>query len=333
MKVRSTFDTGSLFSNSARGARMNTIFEFVQRKTISSVLLVSILFTACNEAPRDPNVDDSPTFGRAVILADEGFEKMLEDQLLVFNSTYQDAKVVVHYMPEATLVQAMMADSIRAVFGAFLPGGEQETYFRTRSLAVQKENVATDGIAVIVSPNSSLKKISNEQLIALITGEVVPGISEKVTLLFDRKGSSVPRTLVDSLLAGDVQRMKRGSAAEGIDDLVQRVANDTLLIGFIPFAEVSDEDDPACNALRAQIRMLPVSRTDTSAAFPPDQGTLKDGSYPLRRKVIMLVTEGKSGLGTGFASFVAGHKGQRIILKQGLAPERTPSRDVEIVEP
>jgi len=43
--------------------------------------------------------------------------------------------------------------------------------------------------------------------------------------------------------------------------------------------------------------------------------------------------EGKSGLGTGFVSFVAGHKGQRIILKSGLAPQIVPARDVMIVHP
>ena len=105
MKIRSTFVTGSLFSSSLRGARSNTVFQFAQLKVFGSLLLVSFLFTACDGTPRDPNADDSPTFGRAVILADEGLEKMLEDQLLVFNSTYQDAKVVVHYMPEASLVR------------------------------------------------------------------------------------------------------------------------------------------------------------------------------------------------------------------------------------
>ncbi|MFZ1330842.1 MAG: substrate-binding domain-containing protein [Flavobacteriales bacterium] len=333
MSSKLKVDGRSLLERILKSARINNVFKSVQQNSIVGLLFVLVLFTACDDPPRDPNVDDSPTFGRAVILADEGFEKLLEDQLLVFNSTYQDAEVVVHYMPEAQLVKAMMADSVRAVFGSFIPGGDQEAYFRTRSLAVQKEAIATDGIAVIVSPNSTIQKISNAQLGALLSGEVVPGIPATNTLIFDRNGSSVPRTLVDSLLAGDVQRMKRGSAVDGVAELVERVANDTNAIGFISFAEISDEDDPACNALRAQIRMLPVSRTDTSTAYPPDQGTLKDGSYPLRRKVIMLVTEGKSGLGTGFASFVAGHKGQRIILKQGLAPERTPSRDIEIVQP
>jgi phosphate transport system substrate-binding protein len=45
----------------------------------------------------------------------------------------------------------------------------------------------------------------------------------------------------------------------------------------------------------------------------------------------MVLAEGKSGLGTGFVSFVANHKGQRIILKLGLAPHKIPAREVEIV--
>jgi phosphate transport system substrate-binding protein len=45
----------------------------------------------------------------------------------------------------------------------------------------------------------------------------------------------------------------------------------------------------------------------------------------------MLLTEGKSGLGTGFVSFVANHKGQRIILKLGVAPINVPPRNIQIV--
>jgi phosphate transport system substrate-binding protein len=63
----------------------------------------------------------------------------------------------------------------------------------------------------------------------------------------------------------------------------------------------------------------------------PSQSTLADGSYPLRREVYMILAEGKSGLGTGFVSFVANHKGQRIILKLGIAPHKVPAREVEIV--
>lgn len=258
---------------------------------------------------------------------------MLEDHQLVFNSTYPDAQVTIHYLQESELTRAMLADSVRCVFGAFRPGADQQTYFRTRNLTPHIESVATDAIAVLVSPNNPVAHLSVTDIRAMLEGALTvwPGTELPITVLFDTQGSSVPRTLVDSLFDGQVERLERGSWTAGTQDLVQRVSQDPGAIGFISFAAISDLDDPQCRALRGPVRILPISTSDSTSAHPPDQGTLKDKSYPLRRSVVMLVTEGKSGLGTGFASFVAGHKGQRIILKQGLAPERVPARDVEIV--
>ena len=44
----------------------------------------------------------------------------------------------------------------------------------------------------------------------------------------------------------------------------------------------------------------------------------------------MLNYQGYSGLGMGFASFVAGETGQRIVLKAGLVPVRMPGRNLVI---
>ncbi|MCB0763458.1 MAG: substrate-binding domain-containing protein [Flavobacteriales bacterium] len=304
---------------------MNRSITFLLTTTLLSLALCS----GCDGTPRDPRIDDTPTYGRAVVLADEAFKLMLDDHQLVFNSTYPDAQVDIHYMPEAELTRAMLADSVRLVFGAFRPGADQAAYFKTRNLSVHSEPVATDAIAVIVAPESELRTASLTELRNLLSDTSSVGYHA----IFDRNGSGVPRTLVDSLFDGDAGMLRRASATEGVEQLVARVAQDPGTVGFVAFAELSDLDDPACVALRERIRIIPISQEPTGAAYLPTQGTLKDGSYPLRRKVIMLVTEGKSGLGTGFASFVAGHKGQRIILKQGLAPERVPARDVEIVHP
>ncbi len=302
-------------------------------RSVLFTVAATLLLIGCTSTTPDPGVDDSPTYGRAIVLADEAFRLLLDDHALVFNATYPDAQITLHYMPEGALTKAMLADSVRCVFAAFRPGGEQLDYFRTRNLSPHIESVATDAIAVLVSPANPVAKLSSTELKAMLEGALTiwPGTNMPITLLFDTQGSSVPRTLVDSLLDGRVERLQHGASASGLQDMVKRVANDPGAIGFVSFATISDLDDPQCRAIRAPIKILPISATDTSAAFPPDQGTLKDKSYPLRRSVIMLVTEGKSGLGTGFASFVAGHKGQRIILKQGLAPERVPARDVEIV--
>jgi phosphate transport system substrate-binding protein len=50
----------------------------------------------------------------------------------------------------------------------------------------------------------------------------------------------------------------------------------------------------------------------------------------LARDLYIINAQGFSGLGMGFASFVAGDIGQRIILKSGLLPVRVPGRKINI---
>jgi phosphate transport system substrate-binding protein len=53
--------------------------------------------------------------------------------------------------------------------------------------------------------------------------------------------------------------------------------------------------------------------------------------YPLTRNLYILNFTGKLGLGMEFAAFIAGDKGQRIILKSGLLPDSIPGREINIV--
>lgn len=287
------------------------------------------LLTACSSEPSDPASDDSPTYGAVLVLADQDLRTVIEGQHKMFEATYTDAKLEVRYLPERELAQAMLNDSVRAVFGYFRPGGEQEAYFKKRNLTPHVEAVATDGIALIVSKNSGMDSLSLEQVRALLTS--TDSSASKRSALFDSRSGGVVRSLVDSLFGGDVARLKNAVAVENPQALVERIASDSTAIGFLSFARISDLDNPAHKALRERVKLLRINAAPGTPALLPTQGSLADGHYPLRRSVYMLVTEGKSGLGTGFASFVAGHKGQRIILKQGIAPAHVPAREVMIV--
>jgi len=295
---------------------------------LASVLPI-ILLTACAGDPTDPATDDTPTFGTVLILADQDLRPLLDDEHRMFEATYSDAKLEIRYLPERELAAAMLNDSVRAVFGYFLPGGDQEEYFRSRSLTPHIEAVATDAIAVVISRNSSIDSLSLGELRSMLGGDGLA--AQHTTALFDSRSGGVARSLVDSLFSGNSTLLKNAVAVNSTDELAARIASDTATIGFLSFALISDLDDPGHRALRDQVKLLRISGLGASPALLPTQGTLADKRYPLRRNVYMLVTEGKSGLGTGFASFVAGHKGQRIILKQGIAPAHVPSREVMIV--
>jgi phosphate transport system substrate-binding protein len=288
------------------------------------------LLVGCTSAPPDPRTDDRPTFGEIDLLADADFRDLVEEERKVFEAIYTDTRLNIRYLPERDLAAAMMSDSVRMVFAAFAPGDDQHAFLRPRQLVPRLEPVATDGIALLAAPECPIDSLSLDQLVALLEGRA-EGPLATVMALFDGPGSGVARTLVDSLLGGDPTRLKNASAARDPDDLLHRVVSDPNAIGFLSFALFSDADDTTHRTRRAKVELVAVS--DTAAAVLPSQSSLADRRYPLRRKVGMIMTEGKSGLGTGFASFVAGPKGQRIILKQGLVPERIPAREIKIVQP
>jgi phosphate transport system substrate-binding protein len=307
-------------------------------KFLSGVILVPLLGACSNKGP-DPYTDDVPTKGHVVLLADEGIRPLMERQEEVFESIYAKADVDIRYLPAAELLKAMMDDTVRCTFASLLPGGEQEAWLRSRQRVARPVPICTDAIALVAHKDRHLKAVSVPQLRAMLragnawpTWAVIDGSStERVALVFDGVGSGVMRSLADSLFPGEAVSLN-GLTAPGAEAVVARVAGDPNSIGLLPFSAFSDLDTPAMRRMRDQVDLIPVSAgADLATALLPTQGSLADGRYPLRRTLYAILTEPKTGLGTGFVSFVAGHKGQRIILKQGLAPEHVPARDVEIV--
>lgn len=298
-----------------------------------------LLAPGCRSNGPDPRTDDSPTFGHVLVLADEDVRPVIAAEERVFEALYRDAQLDIRYLPEAELLKAMLNDSVRCAIMTVAPGADQQAYFTKRQLSAPSVPIYTDGIAVVVNRARSVDRLSLPQVRAFLDGgsagntgpswDLVEGgpAAGPVVPLFPSTGSGVARALIDSLGLNGI----RAQALASVDSVVARVAANPACIGFLPFAAISDLDDPHMRALRDQVKLLAINRSESTPAVLPSQGTLADGRYPLRRTVRMVLTEGKSGLGTGFVSFVANHKGQRIILKLGVAPIKVPAREVEIV--
>ncbi len=78
------------------------------------------------------------------------------------------------------------------------------------------------------------------------------------------------------------------------------------------------------------MNLLSVKSTTGTEFYAPSQNNIGEGKYPLARDLYIINCQGSSGLGMGFASFVAGEQGQRIVLKSGWLPFRTPSRLIQV---
>ncbi|MFM7729283.1 MAG: phosphate ABC transporter substrate-binding protein, partial [Flavobacteriales bacterium] len=64
--------------------------------------------------------------------------------------------------------------------------------------------------------------------------------------------------------------------------------------------------------------------------YGPYQAYIALKKYPLTRDVYVISREGRNGLGTGFASFLAGDQGQRLVRMCGLLPTTMPVRIINI---
>ncbi len=300
-----------------------------------SLLCSGLLLLAACTSP-DPGRDDTPTSGRVLIMADADCKPVVEKELLVFSDFYPKAQIHVRYLPEAELLKAMLNDSVRCVVAAVEPGGEQQAYFNKRTISAPVVPIYHSGIAVVVNKDSPVHALRLDQVARILGKTDAVEVSsdaerdlflDSLTALFPGKGSGVARQLMESLHIAQLRAQALPDAAA----VVAQVARGKYLIAFLPFEAISDLDDPAMRDLREQVRMLPIAPSAAAAPVPLNQATIADGSYPLHRTVNMVLTEGKSGLGTGFVSFVANIKGQRIILKLGLAPIRVPARNIQVV--
>lgn len=303
-------------------------------RATSCLLAASALFLhGCRSPAPDAGNDDTPTTGKVLVLADVDSRPVIEEEAVIFNSLYAKAEVEVRYMGESELLKAMMNDSVRCVVFSGSYGPEQQADFQRRKLsALPLVPIYTDAIAVVVNKASPIVQLDLAEIRALLDNDMAPAgrmdAMGAMRAVFAGSGSGLARMLIDSLrLEGGI----RAGALPDVGSVVALVARDESALGLIPFAAISDLDDAVALALREQVKLLPLSADGGGGAVLPSQSTIADGRYPLRRTMNMLLTEGKSGLGTGFVSFVANHKGQRIILKLGVAPITVPPRNIEIV--
>jgi phosphate transport system substrate-binding protein len=110
--------------------------------------------------------------------------------------------------------------------------------------------------------------------------------------------------------------------------VVDYVSMNVNAIGFIGSSWISDNDDSTTNKFLGTISVAGLSKGDEY--YQPYQAYIAQGEYPLSRDVVVISREARAGLATGFIAFVAGDKGQRIVLKAGLVPGTMPLRIIEI---
>ncbi len=306
-------------------------------------LLIAIFalvsFTACNRGNGGKEQTDTATSGEVNIVSDESYTLIFKTLEYTFESIYTHADVTMKYKPEAEALADLMADSCKvAVLNRDLSENEKKV-FQQNNIYPKSIKVAEDAVALIIHPENPDSLFTVSQVQQILNGKdslwsaINPSNkSGVIKVVFDNKGSANARYMKDSLLKGG-EFQKNVFAVNSNQEVIDYVRSNKSAIGVISVNWISDRDDTLSQQFLRQVKVVGISSeaiTDTEKMYyKPYQAYIKSREYPFVRSVYLINRQTRAGLGTGFVSFVAGEKGQRMILKSGLIPATMPVRVVQ----
>ena len=301
-------------------------------------LIILLLATGCRffkgDAYRNTTIS-----GTTSIAVDETFRPVMEAELDLFKGIYGYAEIKAEYLPQQLAFESLLNDSVRLIVASRQLTPDEISLINQRKLFPKQLKVATDAIALIVHPSCKDSLISIRQIREILAGKITiwsqlnpTSPAMPIRVLFDNEKSGIVRYMADSVCGGEFSTTNV-SAMQYNRDVIEYTAAHPGTLGFIGTSWIGNKNDSLHLSFHKKIKVLSVSSSDIPTfenSYKPYQAYLLDNMYPFTRSVYLINCEPRSGLSTGFASFVASDKGQRIILKSGIVPAVAPSRVVNV---
>ncbi len=295
----------------------------MNKKNIFKVLLFLCLvnISACADKEDEKIATDRPNKGTINISVDESFAPVIDEQIAIYEASFPDTKIIVHYKTEADCLKDFFNDSLNRMVIVTRGLTSKEERFMMQKIAYNPgwNQIATDAIAVIVNKTSQDTVFSLERLQQQLTGK----IKREQTIVFDglNKTSTV-RFIEDSILKGKSFDTSVVRAVKNSDLVIDYVATHPNAIGFVGINRIGNPEDAAQLALLKKVK-LGLVQCDLCEGRPfilPSQQTIINRRYPLVRGLYYLIKENYTGLGNGFVSFLKYERGQLVFRRAYLGP-------------
>ncbi|MFZ2905135.1 MAG: substrate-binding domain-containing protein [Cyclobacteriaceae bacterium] len=294
----------------------------------------ALVLGGCRDRDKSEKLLDTTTSGSIKIAVDESLKPLLAAEVDAFQGIYKDAHIEAIYTSESDAIQLMLKDSVRlAVVTRKLTPDEQAELDKVK-IQGRQMTVAKDGIALILHNDNRDTLFSWNQVHEIFEGKISKwdqinpsSGTAGIEIVFDHPNSGILRYLRDTLK--NVTTIPSNFfAVESNEAVIDYVSKKKNAIGLIGVAWVSDAEDSTANHFLKSVRVAGISLKEDY--HQPYQAYIAQKLYPLTREVVVISREARSGLGSGFLTFVASDKGQRVVLKAGLVPATMPVRIVEI---
>ncbi len=305
----------------------------MQRLAFIGILLSVVCLLSCGEnKDKSGKVVDTPTTGSIRIMVDEGYRPIIESSVDVFDSIYRQSTIEAIYTSEGQAVDAILRDSIQVIIITRKLTDNELKFFTQRGFTPPMTPIAHDAVAFILHPANSDTVFTQAQLHDILAGKTNKWSQFNpksklgdINVVFDNPLSGTLRYVKDSILLG-APLTAGASALQTNAEVIAYVGKNKNAIGIIAANWISDTDDSGVQQFRKEIKIADIAKTVDAEGYGPYQAYLATGDYPYKRTMYIINAQARKGLGLGFASFLAGDQGQRIVLKDGLLPAQAPTR-------
>ena len=290
------------------------------------IFFLAIAFVvSCNQGNKSKE-EETILKGSASIYVDETLTPIIEDQVAVFENKYE-AKISLISKSESETVNSLFnkKGAIAILSRNLTP--EELKIFKQRKINPKITPFGTDAIAFVANRNGQDSLIALNDVISFMQGNPVSSIKG---LVFDNLNSSTVRYL-KSLARIKTIPEKGVFSFKTNDEVIKHVSANEGMIGVVGVNWLS-QPKPDMQKYVDNVNTLSVKGVNGDNYYLPSQNNIAEKKYPLARDLYIINCQGYSGLGMGFASFVGGDIGQRIILKSGLLPVRIPTRKFTITK-
>lgn len=295
------------------------------KQIIWSVLGLSLLISCKKESNEGvAEVKEAYNKGTVEMYVESSVYPIAEDINQVFKTYYNNADIKLKMLSQNEILNSVYKDSGRL---AIMPKS-----FTAKELEVFKGRVvpkitpiAKDAVLFITQKNATDTLIKYQDVIDIFKGTKK---SEKVFVFHDANSNIVSNIMKD---AGVSSVSKNVYYAKTVEEIVSYIDKNKNAVGVVGINWMLQPDEKIKEGIK-QLRSMLVYNDSLKNYYAPSQSTIADNTYPLIRTINIIDVQGKAGLGTGFASFAASDKGQRIVLKSGLMPITLPKREINIIK-
>ncbi|UUC46852.1 PstS family phosphate ABC transporter substrate-binding protein [Flavobacterium cerinum] len=297
---------------------------------ISLLLGIALLAIqiGCKKAEKNTeSEEETPVSGKATVLVEETIFPVIDDEAILFENEYDRAKLTLEKKTETAILQSVYSEKSQIVVMPRTLDSLELQNFKSKQIIPRITEIGTDALAFIVNYKQADSTITTEEIMDVMLGKKSTKIK---SLVFDNANSSTVRTLKDFAKVKELP--KEGvSSLNSNEELLNYIASNTDVVGVIGVNWLLQTPRELQNAV-INVKVLGVNnnKLKNNKFFKPTQSNIATGDYPFTRKMYVLNFQGTTGLGMGFASFVAGQKGQRIMLKSGLVPAIMPTREIQV---